>query len=338
LGFYSANFTLGRPLNSSIDVISVTVTSSFYNGSESTIGLPVNPYGPRDLTVGLDSIHPSTFSTTMNFVTLQAKVSAGGTPVSGVVVRFADSLSGLFVNSSATTDAFGVATATVYYVYQNAGIDMLTAEASMPGMVQGVGSNTLTIRPYGSDQLSVTEGVGSTEPVAGTVETVIGKVGWVDSSSSYAWSPKQNPVPNATVVVSDSLGLLRPVTVLTDAGGIFSCSFAMPSTQGRADVIQASASASGYKPSASSVFIVTVAPPVLSSTTGGRSSTVDTNSSSGVSSSSSMQSSHGAEAISPNTAAGQGIAGLGGVAILLALGVVAGALVLYRVARTGRTP
>lgn len=255
-GFYSANFTLGKPTTSVADVVAVSVTGWTYNGSESTFELAVNPYSPKSLSVNLDSIYPSTYSTLMNSVTIQARVSAGGSPVAGATVAFSDSLGAIFTNQIGTTDASGTATATVQFIYQSTGLDLFTARASASGFGPDAASNTLSVRPAGTEQLSVTEGMVSATPAAGTADTVVGKVGWVDGSTSYAWDPKQNAVSGATVVISDSLGLFAPLTVATNSAGGFSGTFTIPSTFEGPDVIVASATRAGYRESASSIFIV----------------------------------------------------------------------------------
>jgi len=255
-GFYSANFTLGKPTTSVVDIIAVSCSGLDYNGSESTFALDVGPYNPKSLTVDLDSIYPSTYSTVMNSVTIQAHVSAGGTPVAGATVAFSDTLGAIFTDEIKTTDASGTATATVQYVLQNAGLDLFTAQASASGFSPDAASNTLSVRPLGNKQLSVTESMHSVTPAAGTSDTVFGEVGWVGSSVGYAWSPVQNGVSGTTVVISDSLGLFSPVTVATNSVGGFSGTFTLPSTFQGVDVIEASASDAGYRGSATSTYIV----------------------------------------------------------------------------------
>ncbi len=97
--------------------------------------------------------------------------------------------------------------------------------------------------------------MASTNPVAGAAERVSGKVGWVETSMMYAWSPTQRTVSGATVVISDGLGLFAPVTVLTDSAGVYSGTFTVPDTGGRTDAIMASASDPGYDGSTSSIPI-----------------------------------------------------------------------------------
>jgi hypothetical protein len=256
LGFYSANFTLGEPTTRVVDIVTVSASRQTYNGSESTIDLAVNPYSPRSLTVALDSFYPQTYSTVLDSATIQARVSAGGSPVAGIPVTFSDSLGSLFEGPIGTTDASGTASVLVYFIYQNVGLDMFTARASENGSSPGVGSNTLTIRPYSKTQLSVSETVASTSPAAGAAETVTGKVGWVGSSVSYTWSPLQNAISGATVIVSDSLGSFAPLKASTNSAGIYSVTFTVPSSCDKADIIEASASSAGYRGSVSSVFIV----------------------------------------------------------------------------------
>ena len=255
-GFYSANFTLGEPKTSVADAVAVSVSAPTYYGSESTFALAVGPYGPKSLTVNLDSIYPSTYSTVLNYVTIQARVSAGGSPVAGAAVTFSDTLGALFEAQVGTTDASGTATATVQFIYQNSGLDLFTAQASAIGLTPGAGSNTLSVRPYGNTQLAVSEEMASATPAAGTTDTVDGKVGWLDSSNSYAWSPEQIVVSGATVVISDSSGLFAPLTVTTDSAGVFSGTFTIPSSFQGADVMEASATGAGYRGSASSIFMV----------------------------------------------------------------------------------
>lgn len=266
-GFYSVNFTLGTPKAGVVDVLTVNASRATYNGSESSFAFTVGPYGPDSLTVRLDSISPPVYSTVMNSATIQARVSAEGRPVAGVPVTFSDSLGSLFQGSVATTDATGTATTLVYFTSQGAGLDLFTARASLEGASPGSASNTLSVRPFGQSQLSVSESVDTTNPVAGSTDRVSGKVGWVGTMAMYAWSPSQTVVPGVTVVVTDSLGSFAPITVSTDASGAYSVTFAVPDTGGAPDVIQASASGTGYHGSASSLFIVpgSVQPPLTTS-------------------------------------------------------------------------
>jgi hypothetical protein len=255
-GYYSANFTLGEPTHNLADIVAVSVSGLDYNGSESTFELAVNPYSPKSLTVNLDSIYPSTYSTVLNSVTIQAHVSAGGSPVANASVAFSDSLGAVFTDQILTTDASGTATATVQFIYPNGGLDLFTAQASASGFSPGIGSNTLTVRTYGNKQLAVSEAMASATPAAGTADTVSGVVGWIGGSTSYAWSPEQNGVPGATVVISDSSGQFAPFTVTTNSAGGFSGKFTIPSSFEGSDVVEASASATGYRGSTSSIFIV----------------------------------------------------------------------------------
>ena len=255
-GFYSANFTLGKPTTGVVDVVAASVTGLDYNGSESTFALAVGPYNPKSLTVNLDSIYPSTYSTVLNSVTILARVTAGGAPVAGANVAFSDTLGGILTNRIGTTDASGTATATLQFIYQYAGLDLFTARASAAGFSPDASSNALNVRPIGSKQLSVTEETDSAAPAAGTNDTVHGEVGWVGGSVSYAWSPVQNAVSGATVVISDSAGLFSPLKVVTNSAGGFSGTIALPSTFEGVDVIEASATSAGYQASATSIYIV----------------------------------------------------------------------------------
>jgi hypothetical protein len=256
VGFYSENFTLGKPTTGVVDIVTLSASRQTYNGSESTIALTVNPYGPKSLTVSLDSFYPSTYSTVLDSATIQARVSAGGVPVAGIPVTFSDSLASLFEAPLGATDASGTASSVVYFNSQSTGLDLFTAQASVNGSTPGAGSNTFVVRPNGNTQLSISEAVDSTNPVAGATDRVTGKVGWVGGSMLYAWSPMQTAVPGATVVISDSLGSFAPLTVSADSAGIYSGSFTVPNTAGRPDVIEASASEAGYRGSASSILIV----------------------------------------------------------------------------------
>lgn len=340
-GFYSANFTLGEPTTDVVDVVAVSVTGLTYNGSESTFELPVNPDSPKSLTVNLDSMYPSTYSTVMNSVTIRAHVSAGGSPVAGATVAFSDTFGAIFTNKILTTDASGIATATVQFIYQKAGLDLFTARASESGLGAGVGSNTLTVRPNGEKQLAVSEAMTSATPAAGTADTINGKVGWVDGSTSYAWSPQQHAVSGATVVISDSSGVFAPLTVTTNSEGGFSGSFAIPSSFEGSDVIEASASAAGYQGSASSLFMV-VGPPSNGTTSASTTSaTSSTSTPSGVSNpprgtNGSLRSSVTSSAASTSTST-EPQSGTGSAATILAVvGVAVGVLLVLRVAKVGQ--
>jgi trimeric autotransporter adhesin len=360
-GFYSTNFTLGERATSAVDIVAASVSGLDYNGSESTFELAVNPYSPKSLTVNLDSIYPSTYSTVLDSVTIQAHVSAGGSPVANASVAFSDSLGAIFTNRILTTDASGIASATVQFIYPNGGLDLFTAQASASGLGPGVGSNTLTVRPYGQQQLAVSEAMASAAPSAGTADTVSGVVGWVSGSTSYAWSPEQNAVPGATVVISDSSGLFAPFTVTANSAGGFSGKFTIPSSFEGSDVVEASASAKGYRGSASSIFMV-VGPSQGQGETAPSNGTTSTSTTSATSSTSTPAglSNPGAGTTGPlgsnitssitgsttsvetsststSTAARPPVSGADSAAALLAVvGVVVGVFLLLRVAKVGQ--
>jgi len=351
-GFYSANFTLGEPKTNVVDIVAVSVTGLDYNGSESTFELAVNPFSPTSLTVKLDSIYPSTYSTVMNSVTIQARVSAGGSPVAGAAVAFSETLGAVFTDRIGTTDASGTATATLQYINEIGGLDLFTAQASANGLSPDAASNTLTVRPVGNQQLSITEAIGSATPAAGSVDTVIGKVGWVGSSLGYAWSPTQNAVAGAAVVVSDSMGLFAPLSLATSSGGGFSGTFMLPSTFQGVDVIEASASSTGYRGSATSIFIVvgpsqgpggTATSNTTASASASKTSSVSKNSSTSQTESTQTRnltftsSTAGNETNRHTSIGGSSATWSGSVAVLLGVaGVATGTFLVYRVARTRR--
>jgi hypothetical protein len=343
-GYYSANFTLGKPTTSVVDVVAVSVSGLDYNGSESTFALAVGPYSPKSLTVDLDSIFPSTYSTVMNSVTLQAHVSAGGSPVAGATVAFSDTLGGIFTDQTRTTDASGTATATVQYILQGGGLDLFTAQASASGFSTDASSNTLTVRPVGNKQLSVTEATQSTTPSAGTTDTVFGEVGWVGSSLGYAWSPSQNAVSGANVSISDSAGLFAPFEVATNSAGGFSGKFTLPNTFEGVDVVVASATSAGYRGSATSIYIVVgpgQGPEVTAasnSTTASDSTTLPSAAGTGPTSLVNVTSSTSSgETARTGSTASSPPPSFGSTAILLAVaGVAIGSVLVYRLARTGR--
>gem|GEM_PF-3906586 len=340
-GFYSANFTLGEPTTSVVDVVAVSVTGLTYNGSESTFELAVNPHSPKSLTVNLDSMYPSTYSTVLNSVTIRAHVSAGGSPVAGAAVTFSDTLGAVFINRILTTDASGIATVTVQFIYQKTGLDLFTARASESGLGPGVGSNTLSVRPYGNKQLAVSEAMASATPAAGTADTMNGEVGWVDGSTSYAWSPVQNGVSGATVVISDSSGLFAPLMVTTNSAGGFSGTFAIPSSFEGSDVVEASASATGYQGSASSVFLVVGPASNGTTSTSTTSATSSTSTASGVSNPSkgtnaSLGSNVTGSTTSTSTAAPPASGGSSAATVLAVVGVAFGVFLVLRVAKVAK--
>lgn len=333
LGFYSANFTLGKPASPVADVISVSAAAPLFNGSTSTVLTQVSGYGQQALTVTLSPVLPTPYSTVLSFATLQAKVTAGGTPVAGVPVSFSDSLGALFFGKVEKTDSSGIATSTAYFVYNDSGLDVFSAKASEQGMGQGAGSNALPVRDLGKTQLSVSEILASSDPVAGATDKVTGEVGWVSGSVSYTWSPMQNAVANATVVISDSLGAFAPFNVTTNAKGIYSAAFTAPPT-GETDVIQASATAQGYKSEGSSVFLVSVPPEPANATAkvaSSATSAVSSASSTTAQSSSSLSVSN----ISPPRSGASAPAPLTLALALVAL--AAGSLVVLGVARRSRS-
>ncbi|MDA4115782.1 MAG: Ig-like domain-containing protein [Thaumarchaeota archaeon] len=347
-GFYSANFTLGKPTTSVADIIAVNCSGLDYNGSESTFELAVGPYGAKSLTVNLDSIYPSTYSTLMNSVTIQAHVSAGGTPVPGATVTFSDTLGAIFTDEIGTTDASGTATATVQYVLQSAGLDLFTVQASVSGLSPDAASNTLSVRPLGNKQLSVTESVRSATPAAGTTDMVFGEVGWVGSSVGYAWSPMQNGVSGTTVVISDSRGLFAPVTVATNAAGGFSGTFMLPNTFEGVDVIEASASDAGYRGSATSTYIVvgpsqgpTTSNTTASASTSATSSQSTTNEAAGPGPTQVRNATLASSTVDNETTESTSKGGMsalwpGSAIVLLAVAAVAiGTLLVYRVTKIG---
>jgi hypothetical protein len=347
-GFYSANFTLGKPTRSVVDIVAVNASGLDYNGSESTFALAVSPYSPESLTIDLDSIYPSTYSTVMNSVTIQAHVSAGGTPVAGATVAFSDTLGAVFTDKIGTTDASGTATATIQYILENAGLDLFTARASASGFSPDASSNTLSVRPVGNKQLSVTVAMDSTTPAAGTADTVFGKVGWVDSSMGYAWSPAQNAIAAAAVVISDSNGLFAPLTVATNSAGGFSGTFTLPSNFEGVDVIEASASGAGYRGSATSIFIVVGPGGTAASNTTSSASVSSTSSESTTTAAPGTGTTQGGNVTLTSSTVGNGTPSTTSVArssapwpgsaeILLAVAAFAiGTFVVYRIARIGR--
>ncbi|HKT21803.1 MAG TPA: hypothetical protein VJR06_04165, partial [Nitrososphaerales archaeon] len=134
--------------------------------------------------------------------------------------------------------------------------DLFTARAAGKGSASGAGSNTLSVTPEASDQLSVSEQLSPANPAPGTIERVAGKVGWVGGGTMYLWSPTQTATPGAIVVISDSLKTFAPLVVSADSTGTFSANFTVPDTGGKPDVIVAAATSGGYKGSASSLFIL----------------------------------------------------------------------------------
>lgn len=323
LGFYSASFTLGEPASQVADVISVSAAAPLYNGSTSTLLVQTARYGKGSLTVTVGPVLQGAASTILGFATLQARVTAGGTPVAGVPVTFSDSLGALFFGKVESTDSSGLATTTAYFVYNDSGLDVFTATANGTGLGQGAGSNTLLVRDNGKTQLSVSEILSPSDPVAGTAERVAGEVGWVSGSVSYMWSPAQNAVANATVVISDSLGTFAPFSVTTDGSGVYAANFTAP-PPGETDVIKASATAPGYTGSASSVFLV-AGPPLAANATA-RASSSSSSTSTTASLAGPTQTSHG-----PGGSAGSQYY----LALALTL-VVAVSLVAYAVARRAR--
>jgi hypothetical protein len=332
-GFYSANFTLAKPTAAVLDIVSVTAAAPTYNGSTSTIELNVNPYGPKSLTVTLDMI-PSGYSTLLDYDTVQAHVTAGGTPVAGVPVVFSERLNALFQPSTATTDSSGTATTVLTFTGENDGLDLFTAQASMSGYSPGAGSNTIIVRLQGKTQLSVSEALSSLKPAAGGNDTVFGEVGWVGSSTTYAWSPIQNAVSGATVTISDSQGSFPPLTVTTNAAGYYTATFPVPSAGGEPDVIEATASLTGYRGTTSSLFILAVpAPPpttdsATSSTTASSAATPTSSASDTAASTSSTTSTPSVGAATPSSSGSDSI-------LLAAVAFVIVVLLVLRVARFG---
>ncbi len=330
-GFYSANFTLAKPSAGVLDIVTVSAAAATYNGSTSTIELNVNPYGPKSLTVTLDTI-PSGYSTLLDYATVQAHVTAAGMPVAGVPVVFSEKLNALFQPSTATTDSSGTATTVLTFTGEDDGLDLFTAQASMSGYSPGAGSNTIVVRLEGKAQLSVSEALSSSKPFAGTNDTVFGEVGWVGSSTTYAWSPVQNALSGATVTISDSQGSFAPLTVTTNAAGYYTATFPVPSADGGPDVIEAAASLTGYRGTSSSLFILAVA---------GQASTTDS-----AASSTSASGTAQATGSSPNTATDSSstptistttCCSTGSDSVVLAVvALVIVALLILRVARFGQ--
>lgn len=246
-GFYSLNFTLGKPKTSVTDLITVAVSASGYSGSSTTTEVEVYPYGSNSLTVNLDAFYPNTYSTYLNYAVVQAEVSGGGMAVSGVQVTFSDSLAETFQGATATTDAYGKATTVVHYSNGNNGLDLYTAEASAIGFTPGIGSNALTVFGYGSTQLYISEALSATAPSAGASDSVSGQVGYYSG----------NAVARAEVTISDSANSFTPETVYTDNSGQYSVSFTVPDLGvGCDDIIEATANTPGYTGSTSALFLV----------------------------------------------------------------------------------
>lgn len=252
-GYYTANFTLGKPSYSVTDLITLTASAATYSGSSSTVELAVNPHSASSLTVGLIVLAPAYYSTNLDYAVVQSKVTTGGTPISGVQVAFSDSQGSEFLGSDATTDATGTATTIVYFSSTNSGLDTITAQASKNGFNSGFGSNTFEVLPYGNTQLNILESLESVNPSAGASDTVSGQVRWLGNN----WGWQNNPVGQVSVTITDSLNSFSPIVVDTNSTGQYSSSFPIPEIGvGCTDIVEASANLPGYAGSTSALFLV----------------------------------------------------------------------------------
>lgn len=253
-GYFWTNLTLPTTGATAVDFITATATETGYGGTSSAIYANVSPPAPRTLSVTLDRFYPSSsisVTASSNILWL-AQVEAGGVPVSGASVDFADTAGSSF--TSATTNGTGWALTVMSTGH--AGWDIITATATDPDYATGYGSNVMDILPQSSTQLTVTLSVQSVTAISGTRDFVSGYV--------YTNCGACSPEPGATVGLTDTLGSTFSVPVqVTDSNGYFNTNLTAPLTAGvELDYITATATEIGYASSSASTYL-SVGPCIL---------------------------------------------------------------------------
>jgi hypothetical protein len=237
--------------------------------------LMIKPCNSSDLTVAVNQFFPSITSTINNYMVIEAKVTAGGLPISGASVTFTDSLGSYYQYVSDSTipypavltNSSGIALIN-WQFNSGTGIDVISASASLPSFSdEGFGANIVTIIPSGINQLAITPTLqsSSTNVVSmggGNTEVISG---CVTNSGNYGGA---YPVADSTVTISDTLHSdFSMNSVLTDTNGNFSASFTLPNvTSIIDDIITVSVSNPSFPDggSSSSLYIQVTPTPIVS--------------------------------------------------------------------------
>ena len=205
------------------------------------------------LTVNVTTYQGST-TTGGNYIVVAATVTANGSPVSGALVTFTDSLGSTFMGSTANTNSSGIALTTVQFTsaYSITKVDTINASASASGYNSGVGSASVTVLPLGSTQLAITPSILNKVATGGSTNIISGKV-------SYGYN--KDWVAGAQVTITDTIGSnFNTVDISSDKNGDFSTNFTIAKVGASViDLVTVSVSCTGYSPSQSTI-ILQVAP------------------------------------------------------------------------------
>lgn len=256
-GRYIVNFTL--PHSGGTDIITASASYSSYGGSSSTTYITVLPYSSSALTSQVRTL--LAVSAPLNYVPVEAIVTAGGIPVSGATVSFSDSYGSTFVPSSATTNAKGVAMTTAFLTGQSSGPDIVFARSSLSGYASGAAATPFTIYSISESQLSVEPVVSKDLVSSGSIDRITGNVfGTYGGTCGFGCNCPCQYTPegvNATVTLSDTIGstFLNTIT-RSDGSGQFSSDFIVgPGLPGTVDFVTISVSKSGSSPSSSLIML-----------------------------------------------------------------------------------
>ncbi|MEM3191276.1 MAG: fibronectin type III domain-containing protein [Candidatus Parvarchaeota archaeon] len=188
-------------------------------------------------------------STVWDYAVVTASVTSGVNPVSGASVSFSDSFGSYFTPSVALTNSTGCAIVEVQFNTLNYGTDVITAEASLAGYTTGIGSSTVSVSAYSNTQLAVSLYLQNTQVAGGSEDIVYGTVAYV---YNYYGSLRTTPIANATVSVSDHLGISDRTE--SASNGNFQVAITLPWLKNDFnDIITVSVQLAGYSPTLSSV-------------------------------------------------------------------------------------
>ncbi len=161
----------------------------------------------------------ATIGTNLAPISASATNPYTGQPDVGVTVSFSDGgKGGTFTPSSATTDATGNVS-TVYTLPTKSGTYTLTVSATNFGSV----TTTATALPGPAVKLAAYGGAKQT----GTVGTVLPKAIVAQARDFY-----NNGVPGVVIAFAVSAGTLTPLSATTDAKGLASTSYQLPTKSG----------------------------------------------------------------------------------------------------------
>jgi len=186
-------------------------------------------------------------------VSLTVQVTNGTTAMQNASVKLVSNKGGNFTQASGYTNSAGEfsTTFTAPNVTQQTNVK-ITATASKSGYADGSDYEDLEVLQQGAPSLTVqvTASLSIIQPSATSNVTV-----YVTYNA--------NPIPNATVEISSSIGNLTAHSGITDSNGTFKCTFTAPQTATQLNVtITATAAKSGYLDGAEQTQII-VSPEAL---------------------------------------------------------------------------